>query len=158
MILAAKAFPASLALVAMLASEMALAAGDDNVEKLVADVVAGFALAGRSDVSACLLADATAHPVRRDEVARLSTIVTWIETAIAEPRRSGNAGKVALAKARSEAFAEIVASFNHERRIDTALLARMSDGRLEPRHISAFARVTRALAAGHDPKRIFCGE
>lgn len=147
---------ALVAVLAIVAARTAAAAPGEPVEKLVADVVGGFAL--RPEVTACLVADATAHATRLDEVTRLSTIVTWIETAIATPRRSGNAGEFAAAKARGEALAEIVASFNHERRIDTALLARISDGLLEPRHISAYARVTRALAAGHDPKRIFCGE
>lgn len=147
---------ALVAVLAIFAARTAAAAPGEPIEKLAADVVGGFAL--RPDVSACLVADATAHATRLDEVTRLSTIVTWIETAIATPRRSGDAGQFALAKERGEALAEIVASFNHERRIDTALLTRISDGLLEPRHISAYARVTRALAAGHDPKRIFCGE
>lgn len=147
---------ALVAAVAMLAARTATAAPGDPVDKLVADVVNGFAL--RPEVSACLSADATAHATRLDEVTRLSTIVTWIETAISTPRRTGNAEQFAAARARGEALAEIVASFNHERRIDPALLARISGGLLEPRHISAYARVTRALAAGHDQKRIFCGE
>lgn len=147
-----------IAFVAMLAPRTAVAAPDDHVEKLVTTVVRGFSLTARTDVTACLVADAAAHAARLDEVTRLATIVTWIDNAITSPRNSGKPGQMTVAKARSETLAEIVASFNHERRIDTALLARMSDGVLEPRHISAFARVTRALAAGHDPKRIFCGE
>lgn len=136
----------------------AAAASNEAVEKLVAEVVRGFALAAHTGVASCLAADATAHPARLDEVQRLATIVAWIESAIIAPRRSGGTAKAAQAAARGEALAEIVASFNHERRIDAALLTRISDGQLQPRHISAYARVTRALSAGHDPRRVLCGD
>lgn len=128
------------------------------LDQMVADVLAGLSLANRQDVASCLLADAAAHPARLDEITRLATIINWINRSITQPRSSGASAQFEAAKARAEALSEIVASFNHERRIDTNLLTRISGGELQPRHISAYARVTRALNAGHEPRRIFCGE
>jgi len=105
-------------------------------------VLAGLG-ADRADVRACLGEQVAASPDRAAEVQRLDDVLAWLSTP--------------MSRASAEAFREILARFNHERRIDTAELATLTAGRLVPRHVSTYARVARALDAGHDPRIVFCG-
>jgi hypothetical protein len=107
------------------------------------------------DVRTCLMAEMAASPMRRAEIQRLADVIDWIEKEVTQPRRTGAAP--AIAQHKSDTFSDIVATFNHERRLDGARLAALSEGRLKPQHISTWARVQRALGAGHDPKRVLCG-
>lgn len=109
----------------------------------------------RADVRACLAIEMATSPERRAEFERLAAVFDWIDQAVTAPRRSGIA--VAAAQHKSDAFVDIVATFNHERRLDSTRLSTISDSRLTPHHISTYARVQRALGAGHDPKRVLCG-
>ncbi len=120
-------------------------------------VLAGLGV-DRADVRACLTEQVATASQRREEVQRLADVFGWIEQAVTLPRNSGIAQVVAMGKERSDAFVDIVATFNHERRLDGEKLAFVTNGRLGPPHVTAYARVTRALGAGHDPKRVMCGE
>jgi hypothetical protein len=113
--------------------------------------------ADRADVRACIAEQMTVAPERHAEVTRLGDVAGWIERAVTLPKASGNAQIVAMGHATSDAFVDIVATFNHERRLDGGRLAFITNGQLGPPHVTAYARVTRALGAGHDAKKVFCG-
>jgi hypothetical protein len=142
-------------LLIVLATTPALAAEPDH-EVHVARVLAALG-ADRPDVRACLGRQVASEPERRAEVARLGDTIDWIERAVTVPRHSAAPAVIAGAEARFEAFADIVATFIHERRLDGARLAVLTEGQLTPRHISTWARVKRALGSGHDPRRVMCG-
>lgn len=130
------------------------ASADD--ETMIRHVLSGLG-ADRADVRACLTEQVASSPDRAAEVGRLGDVLAWIEQAVSAPRRTGGVNAIAGAQQRSDAFVDIVATFIHERRLDDARLAVVSDGRLTPRHISTYARVQRALGAGHDAKLVLCG-
>lgn len=129
----------------------------ESPSRLAERVLAGLEIR-RPDVAACLAEEIAQLPARRDEMERLDDVLSWIDTAIARLRRSGVAADRTLAKSRSDVFVDIVETFNHERRLDAPRLAAVSDGRLTPRHVTAYARVKRALGSGHDPRKVLCGE
>jgi hypothetical protein len=122
----------------------------------IARVLAGLG-ADRTDVRVCLGDQMRSDPQKRGEIERLSDVLGWINAAVTLPRHSGSPQDAAMSKERSDAFVEIVATFNHERRIDGGRLAFLSNGQLTPQHVSTYARVQRALGSGHDAKRVMCG-
>jgi hypothetical protein len=99
--------------------------------------------ADRADVRACLAEQMAASTERADEIRRLDDVLAWIKSTKPQSQVAD--------------FQEILARFNHERRIDGAHLTTLTDGKLVPRHVSTYARVQRALGSGHDPKRVMCG-
>ena len=141
--------------IALMACVLSTAAQADRT--VLIDRVLSRLGVGAADVRACLAEQMTAEPQRRAEIERLGDVFDWIEDAVTAPRRSPVASERAVAQTKSDAFAEIVAGFTHERRFDTAKLATISDGRLTPHHVLNYARVQRALGSGHDPKRVLCG-
>ncbi|KAB2848250.1 MAG: hypothetical protein F9K44_11320 [Hyphomicrobiaceae bacterium] len=122
--------------------------------------------ADRPDVRACIESAIAVSSRAREEIERLDKVLAWIERAVGEPRRrlakmgitdAAADPELALAKARSDRFVDIVETFNHERRLDEKLLRETTDGALGPAHIVTYARVRRALGRGHDPRKVFCG-